>query len=414
MKPYNNDGVELDSIFSVRPTSTGAEIILESRGGGVGGPRPPRNADYARGLELLLRRLGSYGAVLTSVEVFSRETEGIPATERQIFAPDFPFPVDLASLNQFEIFRLQIGRASAAFGKKPGSKGGNSTKRLRLSIAWPEAVGQSASTLEDQLARVSRSQKENEVGDHRYAQLGHYLASSSEPELRLKLSEISGIIGAPLPDEAWTPQFWANAADYHQTRRGQWLNAGYKAYFERRSETVRFERAEGIERRSREWHVEQPTADPEELEARISAAIGRLANVPGEAPPPPGSQTAARSIATVTRYTRDPNVVAWVQDVAQGRCEACDEPAPFISESGMPFLEVHHVRPLGEGGPDMVDNAVAACPNCHRRMHFGFDREEFRLGTIAKVERLKNYPYVPVEREKNVSSEMGSSESQTN
>lgn len=411
MKPRDDEGIELDSIFSVRPTSTGAEIILESRGGGVAGPRPPRNADYARGLELLLRRLGSYGAMLTSVEVFSRETEGMPVTERQIFAPDFPFPVDLAALKQFEAFRLQIGRASAAFGKKPGIKGGNSTKRLRLSVVWSEAAGQSASELEDLLARVSRGQKDGEFGDHRYAPLGRYLASRSEPALRLKLSEISAIIGTPLPDDAWTPQFWANAASYHQTRRGQWLNAGYRAYFERRSETVRFERADGIERRSLEWHVEQPTVDPDELEARVTIARSRLAKVSGEAPPPPGSQTTARSTATVTRYTRDPNVIAWVQDVAQGRCEACYEPAPFMRENGIPFLEVHHVRPLGEGGPDTVDNAVAACPNCHRRMHFGSDREKFRLGVITKVERLKDYPYVPVAREENVSGEAESLES---
>jgi 5-methylcytosine-specific restriction protein A len=26
---------------------------------------------------------------------------------------------------------------------------------------------------------------------------------------------------------------------------------------------------------------------------------------------------------------------------------------------------------LAEGGEDTVENALALCPNCHRRLHFG-------------------------------------------
>jgi 5-methylcytosine-specific restriction protein A len=32
---------------------------------------------------------------------------------------------------------------------------------------------------------------------------------------------------------------------------------------------------------------------------------------------------------------------------------------------------VHHLIRLADGGDDTVDNAVAACPNCHRQRHFG-------------------------------------------
>jgi 5-methylcytosine-specific restriction protein A len=92
------------------------------------------------------------------------------------------------------------------------------------------------------------------------------------------------------------------------------------------------------------------------------------------------------------RYLRDPNVIAWVLVAANGVCEACDKSAPFTSMDDEPFLEVHHVRPLGEGGPDVVENAVAACPNWHRRFHFGKDRDVFRTATITKVGRLRDYP----------------------
>ncbi|WP_163591073.1 HNH endonuclease, partial [Klebsiella variicola] len=38
---------------------------------------------------------------------------------------------------------------------------------------------------------------------------------------------------------------------------------------------------------------------------------------------------------------------------------------------GTPFLEVHHIEWLSNGGEDSVENAIALCPNCHRQAHFG-------------------------------------------
>nr|WP_275041241.1 HNH endonuclease signature motif containing protein [Halomonas meridiana] len=46
--------------------------------------------------------------------------------------------------------------------------------------------------------------------------------------------------------------------------------------------------------------------------------------------------------------------------------------APFNRKSdGSPYLEVHHRKPLAEGGDDTVANAIALCPNCHRAAHYG-------------------------------------------
>lgn len=74
-------------------------------------------------------------------------------------------------------------------------------------------------------------------------------------------------------------------------------------------------------------------------------------------------------------YKRNPDVVAEVLMRANGKCESCDNDAPFVREhgdmKGRPFLEVHHKRWLSEGGEDSVENAVALCPNCHREEHFG-------------------------------------------
>ncbi len=71
-------------------------------------------------------------------------------------------------------------------------------------------------------------------------------------------------------------------------------------------------------------------------------------------------------------YNRNPDVVAEALCRADGTCEACGDPAPFkrISD-GTPFLEVHHIKGLAEGGEDTLENTLALCPNCHRKAHYG-------------------------------------------
>ncbi len=71
-------------------------------------------------------------------------------------------------------------------------------------------------------------------------------------------------------------------------------------------------------------------------------------------------------------YRRNPDVVAEALSRADGVCEACKTPAPFTrSSDGSPFLEVHHVNSLSDGGEDTLDNVLSLCPNCHRKKHYG-------------------------------------------
>ena len=75
---------------------------------------------------------------------------------------------------------------------------------------------------------------------------------------------------------------------------------------------------------------------------------------------------------TTVAYRRNPDVVAEVLLRASGTCETCKSKAPFLrSSDGTPYLEVHHKVQLSSGGHDTVANAIAICPNCHRRAHFG-------------------------------------------
>ncbi|MDH2914296.1 HNH endonuclease [Kosakonia sp. HypNH10] len=77
-------------------------------------------------------------------------------------------------------------------------------------------------------------------------------------------------------------------------------------------------------------------------------------------------------IAVTTRvYKRSPYVVAEVLSRANGKCQNCKSDAPFLKLDGTPFLEVHHIEWLSNGGEDSVKNAIALCPNCHRQAHYG-------------------------------------------
>lgn len=135
---------------------------------------------------------------------------------------------------------------------------------------------------------------------------------------------------------------------------------------------------------------EAPTADQDELSVRVRRARQRMRRTPASAPA--GQKRVRRVAETTDRYVRDPEVIAWVLQEASGHCECCSSPAPFVREDGEPFLEVHHVRPLGEGGPDTIDNAAACCPNCHRKLHHAADRETLRTDLIRDVSRLRDHP----------------------
>jgi 5-methylcytosine-specific restriction protein A len=74
---------------------------------------------------------------------------------------------------------------------------------------------------------------------------------------------------------------------------------------------------------------------------------------------------------TTSRYQRSSAVREYALKRADGICELCEEAAHFMKENGDPFLEVHHVDELGEGGADHPSLVGAICPNCHREIHYG-------------------------------------------
>lgn len=63
-----------------------------------------------------------------------------------------------------------------------------------------------------------------------------------------------------------------------------------------------------------------------------------------------------------------PQLRSFVLQRANGVCELCGMEAPFVTPQGVPYLEIHLIKPLALGGELTVHNHVALCPNCHRKV----------------------------------------------
>jgi hypothetical protein len=88
-------------------------------------------------------------------------------------------------------------------------------------------------------------------------------------------------------------------------------------------------------------------------------------------------------------FVRNAYVVAAALLRSNGKCEmpgcTC---ALFLRDDDSPYLEVHHVLPLGEGGDDTLVNAAALCPHCHRELHFGKDKKTRRAALAVHIATL--------------------------
>jgi predicted HNH restriction endonuclease len=83
-------------------------------------------------------------------------------------------------------------------------------------------------------------------------------------------------------------------------------------------------------------------------------------------------------------FERNPYVVAAAVIRSADKCEmpGCMRDL-FSRDDASPYLDVHHVVPLGEGGDDTLVNVAALCPHCHRELHFGRKRMALRA-VLAK------------------------------
>lgn len=144
---YDKIGRPIKAQFSVEFANGETSVVVESRGGSIGGPNE-RNAQYSLGVELLLGRLAEKGCVLVDAVVDTRTTQRMSLSREQRRLSVGPFPIDLRSV-ELTSFRNELCGAQRPIGRRAGATGsGNNTKRMRLYVSGLTAnVYDAASTL---------------------------------------------------------------------------------------------------------------------------------------------------------------------------------------------------------------------------------------------------------------------------
>ena len=113
----------------------------------------------------------------------------------------------------------------------------------------------------------------------------------------------------------------------------------------------------------------RPSTDPYGPDSAFDNTVRSLL---GNKKKPKGNKSPKQKSIKTQAYERDPKVAAYALQKAKGHCGDCKKSAPFTClATGKPFLEVHHIRTLKDGGSDTTDNVIALCPNCHRKRHYG-------------------------------------------
>jgi predicted RNA-binding protein with PUA-like domain len=158
----DDHGGALVAEYSVEPDDGHLALIMESRSGSSGS-RVARNPDYNRALTVLLARLGKLNAVLVDALVDSRYTQdlGLPEADRRLIHA----PIRLALEPDLEALRRHLGTEQSKVAQAPdATKGGNSTKRIRLRLSVPGFQPEDASRLAHALALPDPQSTENMPG----------------------------------------------------------------------------------------------------------------------------------------------------------------------------------------------------------------------------------------------------------
>lgn len=102
------------------------------------------------------------------------------------------------------------------------------------------------------------------------------------------------------------------------------------------------------------------------------------------------SPSASASERRINVRQRSQAIRAYVMTRASGVCEGCEKEAPFVTTQGRPFLEAHHVSRVSDGGPDHPRWVIALCPNCHRRVHYGQNGEEYNARLTKSLGEMES------------------------
>lgn len=81
---------------------------------------------------------------------------------------------------------------------------------------------------------------------------------------------------------------------------------------------------------------------------------------------------AERRPRNIDSIVRNQRLVRQVKRLRNNTCQICLNRLQVGPNSY--YSEVHHIQPLGNphNGPDILGNMICVCPNCHKKLDYGF------------------------------------------
>ena len=353
----SEDGTPFDAHFVVQEIGSAATatVSFESAGSSV------RNTNFLDGLTSFFRQLGA-GRVIVDGTRMGKDSRALT----------LPFPIHLSKVTDFDELRL---RFTGSEGRKGTGFSTSATSRLDMDLRVdPPGL------IADSLARVSRS----------------VTGGTRKRDFPLP----GDISSAGL--EAAMDRIDQDGFDPHGANTTYAIIARGKAYPPLAVAAFAIEAdgggvaAPGSLRGDRQGRLFKlleeagctilPLESPGDELIEADDAGDRVA---GEVDPA-GAEIPETYVVAGVRHRRLKSVCDAVRRRAGGRCEACGDVASFIRRSdGSPYLEVHHVIPLADGGADTVWNAAGICANCHARCHHGEDNRTYNARLYDLVPELR-------------------------
>lgn len=80
---------------------------------------------------------------------------------------------------------------------------------------------------------------------------------------------------------------------------------------------------------------------------------------------PEGNISPDHQRVEINRIMRDTTLAREIKNLVGNHCQLCD--VTIVLPNGKSYCEAHHIMPLGlpYNGPDIQENIIILCPNCH-------------------------------------------------
>ncbi len=84
--------------------------------------------------------------------------------------------------------------------------------------------------------------------------------------------------------------------------------------------------------------------------------------------------------STTYRILQDTSIARKIKEIYDHQCQLCKTSIEI--GQGCRYAETHHLKPLGKGGPEVMENVLCLCPNHHVMLDYGgmrLKRSDFQL-----------------------------------